>query len=135
MDRNKRRHLRSLMKRQRRQFAHRRTSQHPPTQPWHRRYRVRIVAALILGYAIIYCFLGVPPWDFNPMRGQYNEIHNGMTVEEVEDRLDKPNFSDLPEEKIWSSGRGIIAVQFENRRVCGKEFMPIEQPRRWPRPW
>ena len=39
-----------------------------------------MVAALILGYAVIYCFLGASLGDFNPMRGQYNAIHNGMSV-------------------------------------------------------
>jgi hypothetical protein len=67
------------------------------------------------------------------MRSRYNAIHNGMTVEEVEGILDKPTFSDLPEQKIWASMRGAIVVQFEDRRVCGKKFIPIEHPRRWPR--
>jgi hypothetical protein len=93
------------------------------------------VAALILGYAIIYCFLGTPLGDANPMRGQYNAIHNGMSVEEVENILDKPNYSDLPKQKIWTSDRGAIVVEFDGGRVCGKDFMPIKQPRRWPRSW
>jgi hypothetical protein len=135
MERNKRRHLRSLLRREARQYARERTREQPAAQPWHRRYRVRIAVALIVGYAIIYCCLGAPFWDLNPMRGQYSAIHNGMTVEEVESVLDKPNYSDLPEQKIWTSSRGAIVVRFEGHRVCRKEFMPIKLPRRWPRPW
>jgi hypothetical protein len=135
MRRNKRRHMRIVLRRQTRLEARRRIWQRPVAQPWHRRYRVRMVAALIVGYAAIYLCLGAPLWDMNPMRGQYNAIRNGMTVEEIKDILDEPNFSDLPEQKIWSSNRGAIVVQFEGRRVRGKEFLPIDQPRRWPRPW
>lgn len=135
MWRNERRHLRSLKRREARQNAHQRTRERTVAQARHYRYHVAIVAPLVVGYAIIYCCLGAHLWDANPMKTQYNAIHNGMTVEEVEGILDKPNFSDLAEQKIWFSGRGSIVVQFEDRRVCGKEFMPFEQPRKWPRPW
>jgi hypothetical protein len=102
-------------------------------RPWHRRYRVHILAALLLGFAILYCGLGAPLSQINPMEGQYNAIHYGMTVEEVEDMLGKPSFSDLDNQKIWGGRRGVIVVYFEGRCVSGKEFMPIRQRFMWPR--
>ena len=129
------RRLRRLRRRKALRYMRRELKQRQVRRPRHRRYLVLIVAAVILGYAIIYCFLGAPLGDFNPMRGQYNAIHSGMSVEQVEEILGRPNFSDFPEQKIWTSDRGGIIVDFDGRRVCGKEFKPIKLPRRIPPPW
>lgn len=101
-------------------------------QRWYRRYRVPILAALILGYALVYCCRGSFLPSVNPMEAQYNAIHNGMTVEEVEDILGKSTDPDLDGQRIWTGRGGVIIVQFDGRRVREKEFIPIEQPSKWP---
>jgi hypothetical protein len=86
-----------------------------------------------LGFTFLYCGLYAPFSQTSPMEGQYNAIHEGMTVEEVENVLGKPSFSDLDDQKIWGGRGGVIIVYFNGRCVSGKEFKPIRQPFAYPR--
>jgi hypothetical protein len=64
------------------------------------------------------------------MECRYNAVKYDMTVDEVEDILGEPTFSDFENEKIWSGESGLIVVSFEERHVSKKEFMPIRPCRR-----
>jgi hypothetical protein len=100
--------------------------------PWYRRYRFHILVVLFLGFALLYCGLYAPFSQTGLMECQYNAIHDGMSVEEIEDLLGKPSFSDLDDQKIWGGRGGVIVVHFNGRCVSGKEFTPIQQPFPWP---
>jgi hypothetical protein len=100
--------------------------------PWHRRYRYHILVALFLGFSLLYCGLYAPFSQHSLMESQYDAIHDGMSVEEVEAILGKPSFSDTPDGKIWGGRGGVIVVYFNGRCVSGKEFKPINQPFPWP---
>jgi hypothetical protein len=73
------------------------------------------------------------------MADKYIQIHAGMTVEEVEAILGKPNVSDDPAQKSWEEFRrvpgggmhgGIITVKFEGGKVIAAEFEPVNLPGR-----
>jgi hypothetical protein len=120
MRRNVRRYLRRHFRQRTRRAAR---------PSWLRRYRVPIVAVVLVGVALLYCHLS-DTFTLNPMEGSYNRLHYGMTVEEVEDVLGKPSFSDLEDEKIWGGWDGVIVVRFNNRHVSEMMFRPI---RHYPR--
>jgi hypothetical protein len=124
MRRNVRRYLR-------RHF--RRRKPRPAPQSWLRRYRLHILVVAVLCYVFVYCGFRGPFSQINPMQGRYDAIDHGMTVEQVEGMLGKPNFSDTADGKIWSSRGGVIVVDFESGRVSHKEFMPIQQRYSFPR--
>jgi hypothetical protein len=66
------------------------------------------------------------------MESQFNAIHEGMSVEEVEDILGKPTSCDTEDVKEWGGRGGVILLSLSGGRVSQKGFVPIEQPFPWP---
>jgi hypothetical protein len=98
-----------------------------------RRHRL----AILIWFIVILLFgrvgLGVlaPNWG-NWVDRAYDDIHLGMTAEEVTAILGPPNSVDTDDEKIWFRQRRVIALTFKDGRVTGKELMPL-RPQSQPR--
>lgn len=131
MRRSKRRYLRRHF-----QWIARQRREHKTiVKPLHRRYRVPLLVALLLGYALIYCCTGLPFPHGSLMQSEFDSIHNGMSLEEVEGILGKPSRVEPDGTKTWGEREGVIIIEFDGLRVRGKDFVPFPQPSRWPRRW
>jgi hypothetical protein len=91
-----------------------------------RQYRYHILVLLIV--TLVFARVGLAvllPSSGGPMGARYDKIALGMTIEEAEDILGKPNLPDNHGTKTWVGEGGIIMLTFRDGRVAEKYFGPL----------
>jgi hypothetical protein len=63
--------------------------------------------------------------ESDPLESKYRQIKIGMSAEEVEEILGKPQ-----KQGVWTSERGVIMLTFEDGKVATKEYVPLPPIRR-----